>query len=84
MVVIHKKKETFSNVIMINELKPWQLYLLVFLLFSVLNYSLRQIAGAEWQDANLLVNVVINGLLTVGFIVVDCMRRNYKSRKAQK
>lgn len=64
-------------------LKPWQLYLCVFLLISVINYLLRMIGGKEWQDGNLLVNVVCNGLLTAGFIAGDRIRRKNKRTKTK-
>ena len=61
-------------------LKPWQLYVLVFVLVFGINYLLRWIsAGEEIKDGNLLVSLVFPVMLTLGFIAGDRMRR--KNRK---
>lgn len=61
-------------------LKPWQLYVLVFILVFGINYLLRWIsAGEEIKDGNLVVSLVFPVMLTLGFIAGDRVRR--KNRK---
>ena len=63
-------------------LKPWQLYVLVFVLVFGINYLLRWIsAGEEIKDGNLLVSLVFPVMLTLGFIAGDRMRRKNKKYK---
>ena len=63
-------------------LKPWQLYVLVFILVFGINYLLRWIsAGDEIKDGNLLVSLVFPVMLTLGFIAGDRMRRKNKKYK---
>ena len=63
-------------------LKPWQLYVLVFILVFGINYLLRWIsAGEEIKDGNLLVSLVFPVMLTLGFIAGDRMRRKNKKYK---
>lgn len=63
-------------------LKPWQLYVLVFILVFGINYLLRWIsAGEEIKDGNLLVSLVFPVMLTVGFIAGDRVRRKNKKYK---
>ena len=53
-------------------LKPWQRYVLVFVLLLAVNGLLRWISpGEEWKDGNLLVSLVTAALLTAGFIAAD-------------
>ena len=65
-------------------LKPWQRYVLVFLLLLAINGFLRWISpGEEWKDGNLLVNLVTAALLTAGFITADRVRlknQKYKDK----
>ena len=63
-------------------LKPWQLYVLVFILVFGINYLLRWIsAGDEIKDGNLLVSLVFPVMLTLGFIAGDRVRRRNKKYK---
>ena len=63
-------------------LKPWQLYVLVFILVFGINYLLRWIsAGEEIKDGNLLVSLVFPVMLTVSFIAGDRVRRKNKKYK---
>lgn len=63
-------------------LKPWQLYVLVFILVFGINYLLRWIsAGEEIKDGNLVVSLVFPVMLTLGFIAGDRMRRKNKKYK---
>lgn len=63
-------------------LKPWQLYMLVFVLAFGINYLLRWIsAGEEIKDGNLLVSLVFPVMLTVSFIAGDRVRRKNKKYK---
>lgn len=66
------------------DLKPWQRYVLLFVLLLAVNVILRRISpGNEWKDGNLLVNLVVTALLTAGFIVGDrvCLRnKKYKDK----
>ena len=63
-------------------LKPWQRYVLVFLLLLAINGFLRWISpGEEWKDGNLLVNLVTAALLTAGFITDDRVRLKNKKYK---
>lgn len=63
-------------------LKPWQLYVLVFVLVFGINYLLRWIsAGEEIKDGNLLVSLVFPVMLTLGFIAGDRVRRRNKKYK---
>lgn len=63
-------------------LKSWQRYALLFVLIFALNIFLRWISpNAEWEDGNLLVNLVLTALLTGGFIVGDCYQRRNKKYK---
>lgn len=63
-------------------LKPWQLYVLVFILVFGINYLLRWISsGEEIKDGNLLVSLVFPVMLTVGFIAGDRVRRKNKKYK---
>lgn len=63
-------------------LKPWQRYVLVFLLLLAINGFLRWISpGEEWKDGNLLVNLVTAALLTAGFITADRVRLKNKQYK---
>lgn len=61
-------------------LKPWQLYMLVFVLVFGINNLLRWIsAGEEIKDGNLVVSLAFPVMLTLGFIAGDRVRR--KNRK---
>lgn len=61
-------------------LKPWQLYVLIFILVLGVNVGLRWLSpDKEWKDGNLLVNLAVAALLTCGFIAGD--RRLRKNRK---
>lgn len=63
-----------------TSLKPWQRYVLVFVLLLAINGFLRWISpGDEWKDGNLLVNLMATALLTAGFIVAD--RRRLRNKK---
>ena len=63
-------------------LKPWQRYVLVFVLLLAVNIILRRISpGEEWKDGNLLVNLVGTALLTAGFIAGDRVRLRNKKYK---
>lgn len=63
-------------------LKPWQRYVLVFLLLLAINGFLRWISpGEEWKDGNLLVSLVTAALLTAGFIAGDRVRLKNKKYK---
>lgn len=63
-------------------LKPWQLYVLVFILVFGINNLLRWIsAGEEIKDGNLLVSLVFPVMLTLGFIAGDRVRRRNKKYK---
>lgn len=63
-------------------LKPWQLYVLVFILVFGINYLLRWIsAGEEIKDGNLVVSLVFPVMLTLGFIAGDRVRRKNKKYK---
>lgn len=63
-------------------LKPWQRYVLVFLLLLAINGFLRWISpGEEWKDGNLLVNLVATAVLTAGFIASDRVRLKNKKYK---
>ena len=60
-------------------LKPWQRYVLVFVLLLAINGFLRWISpGEEWKDGNLLVSLVATALFTAGFIAAD--RVQYKDK----
>lgn len=64
------------------DLKPWQRYVLLFVLLLAVNVILRRISpGNEWKDGNLLVNLVVTALLTAGFIVGDRVRLRNKKYK---
>ena len=64
------------------DLKPWQRYVLLFVLLLAVNVILRRISpGNEWKDGNLLVNLVVTALLTAGFIVGDRVRLKNKKYK---
>ena len=63
-------------------LKPWKLYVVVFVVAFGINYVLRWIsAGEEIKDGNLLVSLVFPVMLTLGFIAGDRMRRKNKKYK---
>lgn len=63
-------------------LKPWQRYVLVFVLLLAVNGLLRWISpGEEWKDGNLLVCLVTAALLTAGFIAADRVRLKNKQYK---
>lgn len=63
-------------------LKPWQLYVLVFVLAFGINTLLRWIsAGEEIKDGNLVVSLAFPVMLTVGFIAGDRVRRKNKKYK---
>lgn len=63
-------------------LKPWQRYVLVFVLLLAVNGLLRWISpGEEWKDGNLLVSLVTAAVLTAGFIVGDRVRLKNKKYK---
>lgn len=63
-------------------LKPWQRYVLVFLLLLAINGFLRWISpGEEWKDGNLLVSLVTAVVLTAGFIAGDRVRLKNKKYK---
>lgn len=63
-------------------LKPWQRFVLVFLLLLAINGFLRWISpGEEWKDGNLLVNLVATAVLTAGFIAGDRVRLKNKKYK---
>jgi len=63
-------------------LKPWQLYVLVFILVFGINYLLRWIsAGEEIKDGNFVVSLVFPVMLTLGFIAGDRVRRRNKKYK---
>ena len=63
-------------------LKPWQLYVLVFILMFGINYLLRWIsAGEEIKDGNLVGSLVFPVMLTLGFIAGDRVRRRNKKYK---
>ena len=63
-------------------LKPWQLYVLVFILMFGINYLLRWIsAGEEIKDGNLVVSLVFPVMLTLGFIAGDRVRRRNRKYK---
>ncbi len=63
-------------------LKPWQLYVLVFILVFGINNLLRWIsAGEEIKDGNLVVSLVFPVMLTFGFIAGDRVRRRNKKYK---
>lgn len=63
-------------------LKPWQLYVLVFILVFGINNLLHWIsAGEEIKDGNLLVSLVFPVMLTLGFIAGDRVRRRNKKYK---
>lgn len=63
-------------------LKPWQRYVLVFVLLLAVNGLLRWISpGEEWKDGNLLVSLVTAVLLTAGFITADRVRLKNKKYK---
>ena len=65
-----------------TSLKPWQLYVLVFILMFGINYLLRWIsAGEEIKDGNLVVSLVFPVMLTLGFIAGDRVRRKNKKYK---
>ena len=64
------------------EWKPWQRYVLLFVLLLAVNVILRRISpGNEWKDGNLLVNLVVTALLTAGFIAGDRVRLRNKKYK---
>lgn len=64
------------------ELKPWQLYVLTFVVLFGVNVGLRWISpDEEWKDGNLLVNLVVSALLTCGFMIGDRQRRKNKKYK---
>ena len=81
LILSSETKETEMNKI---RLKPWQRYVLVFVLLLVINGLLRWISpGEEWKAGNLLVSLVATALLTAGFIVTDrrCLRnKKYKDK----
>ncbi|WP_298111814.1 hypothetical protein [uncultured Bacteroides sp.] len=63
-------------------LKPWQLYMLVFVLVFGINNLLRWIsAGEEIKDGNLVVSLAFPVMLTLGFIAGDRVRRKNKKYK---
>ena len=63
-------------------LKPWQLYVLVFILVFGINNLLRWIsAGEEIKDGNLVVSLAFPVMLTLGFIAGDRVRRKNKKYK---
>ncbi len=63
-------------------LKPWQRYVLVFVLLLAVNGLLRWISpGEEWKDGNLLVSLVTAAVLTAGFIAGDRVRLKNKKYK---
>ena len=63
-------------------LKPWQRYVLVFVLLLAVNGLLRWISpGEEWKDGNLLVSLVATAVLTAGFIAADRRRLRNKKHK---
>ena len=63
-------------------LRPWQLYVLVFILMFGINYLLRWIsAGEEIKDGNLVVSLVFPVMLTLGFIAGDRVRRRNRKYK---
>ena len=63
-------------------LKPWQLYVLVFILVFGINNLLRWIsAGEEIKDSNLLVSLAFPVMQTVSFIAGDRVRRKNKKYK---
>lgn len=63
-------------------LKPWQRYVLVFVLLLAVNGLLRWISsGKEWKDGNLLVSLVTAAVLTAGFIAGDRVRLKNKKYK---
>ena len=63
-------------------LKPWQLYMLVFVLVFGINNLLRWIsAGEEIKDGNLVVSLAFPVMLTLGFIAGDRVRRRNKKYK---
>ena len=63
-------------------LKPWQRYVLVFVLLLAVNGPLRWISpGEEWKDGNLLVSLVTAAVLTAGFIAGDRVRLKNKKYK---
>ena len=63
-------------------LKPWQRYVLDFVLLLAVNGLLRWISpGEEWKDGNLLVSLVTAALLTAGFIAADRVRLKNKQYK---
>lgn len=63
-------------------LKPWQLYVLVFILMFGINYLLRWIsAGEEIKDGNLVVSLAFPVMLTLGFIAGDRVRRRNRKYK---
>ena len=65
-----------------TSLKPWQRYVLVFVLLLAVNGFLRRISpGDEWKDGNLLVNLMATALLTAGFIAADRRRLRNKKHK---
>ena len=65
-----------------TSLKPWQRYVLVFVLLLAVNGLLRWISpGEEWKDGNLLVSLVATALLTAGFIAADRVRLRNKKYK---
>lgn len=65
-----------------TSLKPWQRYVLVFLLLLAINGFLRWISpGEEWKDGNLPVSLVATALLTAGFIAADRRRLRNKKHK---
>ena len=60
-------------------LKPWQRYVLVFVLLLAVNGLLRWISpGEEWKDGNLLVSLVTAALPTAGFIAAARARLKHK------
>ena len=63
-------------------LKPWQLYVLGFILVFGISNLLRWIsAGEEIKDGNLVVSLVFPVMLTLGFIAGDRVRRRNKKYK---
>lgn len=63
-------------------LKPWQRFVLVFVLLLAVNGLLRWISpGEEWKDGNLLVSLVTAAVLTAGFIAGDRVRLKNKQYK---
>ena len=63
-------------------LKPWQRYVLVFVLLLAVNGLLRWISpGEEWKDGNLLVSLVTAAVLTAGFIAIAGDRVRLKNKK---